>query len=114
MTLNATVVGLIPTQGNELFKIYFFRFGNKTKRGVKFRHPTCNISKIQRKVGTEILNTKFPLPILLHAGYNVNQKNMIIKRTSVYNFLYIKKILNIIISFQILLIQHVLPMLHAL
>lgn len=38
------VVGLITTQGNQLFS--FLGFGNNIKCGVEPHHSTCNISGI--------------------------------------------------------------------
>ena len=63
----ATVVGSIPTRGNELLflnLVSFLRSG--TKAGVEFRHTTRNASKIFRgeKWRPEGLNTTFPLPTL--------------------------------------------------
>ena len=38
---------------------------------LKFRHSTCNVSRIRRKVGNGVFNTRFLLPPLLCAIYNV-------------------------------------------
>ena len=46
----------------------FLRSGVEAKRSVEFCHSTRNASRIRQKWGTECLNTRFPLPILLCAG----------------------------------------------
>ena len=76
LTVNVTVLGLIPTRGNQIF-IYFFSFlrsDNKAKRSVEFRRQTCNISL---NIGTEILWERSILTLgsLLCAGCSVEQKN---------------------------------------
>ena len=48
--------------------------GVETKRGVEFRHSTSKHAmppELGGKWGTECLNTMFPLPTLLCAGYKV-------------------------------------------
>ena len=56
-----------------LFKFIFsfLRSDVEAKRGVAFRHSTRNASRIRQKWGTDCLNTRFPLPTLLFAGYSV-------------------------------------------
>ena len=49
----------------------FPRSGLEAKRGVEFCHSTRKASRNQQKVGMECLNTRFPLPTLLCAGYSV-------------------------------------------
>ena len=44
--------------GEICFFFSFLRTGNKAKCGVEFRHPTCNASRILRKVGTKVLRRK--------------------------------------------------------
>ena len=39
-TVNATVVGSMPTRGNEILNFSFLRSGVEAKRGVEFHHPT--------------------------------------------------------------------------
>ena len=55
-----------------LFKLIlsFLRSGIKAKRGVEYRHSTCNALKFNGKWGTECLNTS-PLQTLLFTGYSV-------------------------------------------
>ena len=53
------------------FIFSFLRSGVEAKRGVEFCHSTRNASRIRQEVGTECLNTSFPLPTLLRAGYSV-------------------------------------------
>ena len=53
--------------------VLFLRSGVEARRGVEFRHSTCNASRIQ---GTECqrkpsVNTRFPLPTLLCAKYSL-------------------------------------------
>ena len=61
------VVDSIPTPGNKIFNIVILHSGKKAKRGAEFRHSEHNISRIQRKMGneivlmgTEFMNTRFP------------------------------------------------------
>ena len=63
MTINATVAGLIPTRGNALLSIDIFHiFALVTRPSVEFRNSTRNNSKIWRKMGTECLRSRFPMP----------------------------------------------------
>ena len=76
MTLKSTGCGFDPPleEINKLiftFIFLFLRSGVEAKRDVEFRHSTRNASRIRQKVGTEFLNTRFPLPTLLCAGYSV-------------------------------------------
>ena len=43
----------------------------RQKHGIEFRYSTQSARRIRRS-GVWSLNTRFPLPILLCAGYNVN------------------------------------------
>ena len=49
LTVKATIVGSIPTRGNDL--LLSCCCGNRTRRGVNLSHFTRNVSKIERKVG---------------------------------------------------------------
>ena len=53
--------------------VFTFTF---SKRGVEFRY--IMLPELGEKWGTECLNTKYPLPTLLHAGFSVKliKKNM--------------------------------------
>lgn len=65
VTVNAMqqVVGSSPARGNEIFS--YFRYGVVANRGVKFRRSTqC----LQNSV--ECFNSRLPMLILLHTGYN--------------------------------------------
>ena len=56
----------------------FLRSGVEVKRGVEFCHSIRKASRIRQKVGTECLNTRFPLPTLLWAGYSVKSNLFIL------------------------------------
>ena len=51
-------LGSIPTRGNEIFTFIFsfLRSGIEAKRGVEFRHSTCNAFSPRLKVGNGCLN----------------------------------------------------------
>ena len=64
--------------------IVISRYGNETKRDVGFHQTTCNVSKIQFKMGKDMsLN-------LLHTGYIFNENVLIYKRKTkiLYIFIY--------------------------
>ena len=49
VTVNATIISLIPIWGNEIFIIFMFlssRSGNKAKHGVEYRHSTRNSTQL--------------------------------------------------------------------
>ena len=52
-------MGSVSNQGSVLFT--FFYTGNKTKRGVEFRHRHSSL-EFNGELGTECLNTKCSLP----------------------------------------------------
>ena len=56
-TVNTTAVSSILNRGNEILKKNHFL---AQKRGVQFRHSTCNVQNLARKWGMEDLNTVFP------------------------------------------------------
>ena len=81
------VVGSIPTRGNEIF-IYIYVFisshwcrGESAALSSATQHAMP--PEIGKKWGTECLNTRFPLPTLLRAGYSVK---LIIKYTYLRTF----------------------------
>ena len=53
------------------FIFSFLRSSVEVKRGVEFRHSTRNASTKLAESGGECLNTRFPLPTMLCAGYSV-------------------------------------------
>ena len=58
----------IQREANLIYLFFFYLYLG----GVEFCHSTRNASKkFGRKWGTECLNTRFPLPTLLCAGYSV-------------------------------------------
>ena len=63
--------------------MYYFLFlysGNNTKRGVEFHHSKQELENWVVNWEAECLNTSFPLPTLLYAGYSVElTKNIFIK-----------------------------------
>ena len=53
LTVNATVLGSIPTRENELFS--FIPTGKTKRGGVDFLHSTRNVSKIEECIGYAVV-----------------------------------------------------------
>ena len=68
LTVSMTVVVWVPIPFGRIF-FFIFHSGNKTKSGVKFYHS--KMSQNWAVLGEQYPNTKFSLPSLLFAGYNV-------------------------------------------
>ena len=61
--LNATVLNLIPTWGDDDDDLIFlFSRSGKVAKGIEFRHSTSDASRIQRKVenGSVLMETECP------------------------------------------------------
>ena len=54
-TINATVVVSIPTRGNKIFNFFISSHCHDTWHGVEFHHSTHIVSRMQRRVGNEIV-----------------------------------------------------------
>ena len=71
-----TVVGSVPTQGNELLfliDISFLRSGIKAKK-LSSASQLAVSQKFGAKWRTQCLNARFPLSTLIYAGYSVKLK----------------------------------------
>ena len=53
LSLNALVVYSIPSRGND-YALNIFYFSALVKKGLEFRHPTRNVSRIEKKSESEI------------------------------------------------------------
>ena len=78
------VVGSIPTRGDEIF-IYIYIFISplwcQESAALTSANQNAMPPQIGGKWGTECLNTRFPLPTLLFAGYSVKLKKNFYKMT---------------------------------
>ena len=76
--VNRLVVGSIPTRGDEIFIYIYIFISSPWYRGetAALNSATQHAMppEIGGKWGTEGLNTRFPLPTLLCAGYSVKLK----------------------------------------
>ena len=78
MPVHRLVVGSIPTRGDEIFiYIYFFIYSLRCREenaalssATQYAIP----AEIGGKWGMECLNTRFPLPTMLCAGYSMKLK----------------------------------------
>ena len=71
VTVKPTGYGFDSQWRRENIYLNLFFTGFEAKRGGEFCHSTHNASRIGRKWGTVCLNTRFPLPTLLCAGYSM-------------------------------------------
>ena len=86
VSVNRLVVGVIPTRGDDIYiYIYIFIFslwcrGESAALSSATQHTMP--PEIGGKWGTECLNTKFPLPTLLCAGYRMKLKKIPFKTST--------------------------------
>ena len=69
------------------FIFSFLRFGIEALRGIEFHHSTYNASRSRLKMGGNlVLNTRFPLPTMLCAGYSVKLNIYLLQEYSQQKF----------------------------
>ena len=60
VTVNATACGFESQSRKLNINIFFLPSGIEAMRGVEFRHPTCNASRNQRKMGDVVSQHQVP------------------------------------------------------
>ena len=95
--LNRLIVGSIFTRWSEILHLYFHFFALVSWQSAALSSATQHtmLPEFGGKWGMECFNTRFPLPILLCAGYSVKQifKILVISLVNHFSFKFISRYL---------------------